>query len=136
VLSLITGNLPAGQNIPVTAVYSGDSQYPGSTSQAVPVTVTATPSPTELSASPTSAPEGSPVTLSVVVTNTGITILADGTVDLYDGTTLIDSQSLANGQAQFMPSSLSKGTHALTAVYAGSGHFDPSLSQAVTVEIT
>jgi hypothetical protein len=62
--------------------------------------------------------------------------MADGKVDLYDGTTRIGSQSLANGQVQFMPPNLSKGTHTLTAVYTGTGRFDPSLSQTVVVTIT
>jgi hypothetical protein len=58
-----------------------------------------------------------------------------GTVSFYDGTTLLGSSSLGSGAATYSLSTLSVGTHSITAVYSGDANFNPNTSavSAVTV---
>lgn len=55
-----------------------------------------------------------------------------GSVDFYDGTTLLGSGTLASGDATYATSSLSSGTHAITAVYSGDSNFSSVTSSAVS----
>ncbi len=54
-----------------------------------------------------------------------------GSVDFYDGTTLLGSASLANGTGIYATSSLASGTHSITAVYAGDTNFAGATSSAI-----
>jgi hypothetical protein len=54
-----------------------------------------------------------------------------GTVTFKDGTRTVGSASLSGGQAGFTTSTLSKGTHQITAVYGGSSSFLTSTSSAL-----
>ena len=53
-----------------------------------------------------------------------------GTVNFYDGTTLLGSDNSTNGTASLSTSSLSVGSHSLTAQYVGNTWFDASTSAA------
>ena len=55
-----------------------------------------------------------------------------GTVTFMDGTTTLGTGSLSGGQASFSISSLSHGTHQITAVYGGSSGFATSTSNVVS----
>jgi hypothetical protein len=56
-----------------------------------------------------------------------------GNVTFYDGTTVLGMGSLNTaGQAAFPTSSLSEGTHSITAVYGGDSNFATSTSTALT----
>ena len=63
-----------------------------------------------------------------------------GTVKILDGATTVGSGILSNGTVSIAVSSLSTGSHSMTAAYQGSGVFAPStsapLSQIVTVATT
>jgi hypothetical protein len=52
-----------------------------------------------------------------------------------DGTTQLGTGTLASGNASFQTSSLTAGTHSITAIYAGSSTFKPSTSVALTQTI-
>jgi sugar lactone lactonase YvrE len=55
-----------------------------------------------------------------------------GSVDFYDGTTLLGSGTLASGSAAYATSSLAAGSHSITAVYAGDSSFSSVTSSAVS----
>ena len=85
-------------------------------SQAYSLTVTATSS-TSLSG-PTLVVVGQPATFTATVTGAAPT--PSGLVTLYDGSNIIASGSLDNtGHASFLTSTLTLGSHTLTAVYNG-----------------
>lgn len=123
----------------VTAVYSGDANFSGSTSSEVTVTInSATPinTTTSLTASPTSALVGASITFSSTVTPASGGAIPTGTVIFMDGSSAIGVENLdANGDASLITSALLAGVHSITAVYSGSGSFNGSTSTAVTVTI-
>ena len=55
-----------------------------------------------------------------------------GSVDFYDGTTLLGSGTLASGSATYATSSLSSGMHSITAIYSGDSNFTSVTSAAVS----
>ncbi|HEV2380406.1 MAG TPA: FG-GAP-like repeat-containing protein [Terriglobia bacterium] len=59
-----------------------------------------------------------------------------GTVVFDDGATAMGSGSLASGTATFTTSSLSVGTHEITAVYSGDSHFNPNVAPSITQTVT
>ena len=113
----------------LTAVYSGSTGYAGSTSTTVnevvnPLTTTTT----TLEASPVPATFGQSVTLSVTVASGSGT--PTGSVQFLDGSTILGRPPLSGGTATLSTSSLSLGSHSLTAVYTASGNFAGSTSTA------
>jgi Bacterial Ig-like domain (group 3) len=127
-----TTSLTAG-NHNITAVYSGDTTYAGSTSNVVVQKdkgKTACTWPTK----PTIVSFGKPCTFSVQI---GVQSPGSGNptgiVTFYDGGKTLGTGSLwTDGYAQFNISSLSKGTHSLTATYNGDDNFDGCSSSAVS----
>ena len=125
-ITLIAGN----HNI--TAVYSGDTTYAGSTSSLVQKVKgkTACTWPTK----PTTVSFGKPCTFSVQI---GVQSPGSGnptgSVTFYDGGKTLGTGNLgADGHATFSISSLSKGTHSITATYAGDDNLDGCSSSAVS----
>ena len=84
---------------------------------------------TTLSISPNPANVGQPVTLTAIVSPASAT----GTVSFYDGATLLGTVALSNGTAILTLSSLTLGSHSLTAVYSGDASFSGSTSSIVTL---
>jgi hypothetical protein len=126
-----TTSLTAG-NHTITAVYSGDSTYAGSTDSLVQKVKgkTACTWP----AKPTTISYGKPCTFSVQI---GVQSPGEGnptgTVTFYDGGKTLGTGNLsAEGHATFSISSLSKGTHSITATYAGDDNLDGCSSSAVS----
>ena len=92
---------------------------------------------TTLSASPSSVAGGTPITLTATVTNGAVT--PTGSVNFYQGTTLLGASTLdGTGTATFSMSTanLYKGTYTVTATYTGSSTLAPSTSTAQTITIT
>ncbi len=84
---------------------------------------------TALTSSLTPSNQGQSVTFKAMITPAGAT----GQVSLRDGNTVIGSATLnASGVATFSTSSLSGGSHSITAVYPGDGNFTASTSAALT----
>jgi sugar lactone lactonase YvrE len=74
------------------------------------------------------------VTLTATVTSSSLT--PSGSVDFYDGATLLGSGTLVSGTATYATSSLAAGTHSVTAVYAGDTYFASVTSSAVSLVVT
>jgi hypothetical protein len=121
----------------ITAVYSGDTNFAGSTSSEVTITInSATPinTTTTLTASATSALVGTSLTFSAAVTPASGGGIPAGTIIFMDGSSAIGVVTLdANGNASLITSTLLAGVHSITAQYSGSGSFNPSTSSAISV---
>ncbi len=89
------------------------------------------PTSTVLSTSANPVAIGAPVTFSASVTTTGTTP-PTGTVRFYDGATLIGTGTLTGGVATFTTSSLTMGSHTITASFTGDVANSPSVSAAIT----
>jgi hypothetical protein len=130
--SLTTAALAVGTHF-ITASYSGDSNFTGSTSASLTQTVLATTSTTTtLTSSPNPSKSGRPVTFIATVSPS----TATGTVLFFDGSTLLGTSPLVGGQASFSTSSLSAGKHSITAAYSGNTNFNGSTSVVLTQSVT
>ena len=58
-----------------------------------------------------------------------------GAVTFKDGARILKTGTLANGKAAFTTASLGKGTHDITASYAGSASFNPHVSALIAVKV-
>ncbi|GAA3104734.1 hypothetical protein GCM10010464_79910 [Pseudonocardia yunnanensis] len=96
----------------------------------VTITYTATTSTTTLAAAPNPAAVGQPVTLTATVT---CSVPTDtGTVTFYDGDTVIGIVPVTGSDVATLPtSSLSIGSHTLTARFVGDTACPPSISNTV-----
>ena len=127
-------SLPTGTDS-VTAVYSGDDTYNGSTSAILVITVTAAAlmeTTTTLTVSSTSIQSGSSVTLTATLSSP----TATGTVIFDNGTTSLGTGAVVAGIATLTTAALPVATDSLTAVYSGDTSFAASTSTAVEVEVT
>lgn len=117
-------------NHSVTAVYSGDSAHLGSTSNAVNVLVEPDITTASVASTPHSVTYGQSVAFTAIVS--GNDAIPTGSVAFLDGTAILGSAVLdTNGAAVFSTSSLSVGTHAITASYSGTAQFGSSTSAAL-----
>ena len=91
--------------------------------------MTAAGTATTLGATPNPASFGSSVTFTATVASLGGT--PAGSVSFLDGATALGSGTLNAGQATLVTSSLSVGSHSITAVYAATANFTASTSAAV-----
>jgi hypothetical protein len=125
-----TETLPVGTHT-ITAVYSGSADLSTSTSAGIAEVTTAAKTTTTLTASPNPSADGASVTFTVKVTAaTGP--VPTGTVTLKNGSATIGSAALNTaGTVAFSDSTLTVGTHSITAVYAGSTDDLTSTSAAV-----
>ncbi|MCY3016429.1 MAG: Ig-like domain repeat protein [Planctomycetota bacterium] len=119
-----TTALAVGSYTPITAAYAGDTNYlsvTSATSPAITLTVNkATPVPTiARTAGSASSTYGSSITLTATVPAVPGAAVPTGTVQFYDGATLIGTaQTLSNGTASISTSALSVSSHtAIKATY-------------------
>ncbi len=134
-----TSKLPVGPRL-FTAVYVGDTNFSGSTSDGTGLTVGKDPAVTTATSSTAANTSvfGQPVTLTATVaasapgsgTPTGSVMFLEGSTVL--GTVTLDN----NGVATLPVSTLAVGDHTITVVYLGDGNFSagtpPTLTQTVT----
>jgi hypothetical protein len=125
----------------ITASYAGNSADAASTSNALSIQVNAnapqqTTTTTTLTASPATAPSGQAITLTATVAPTSGSSSPSGTVTFQDGSTAIGSAPLATGKGVITVSTLSVGSHSITAAYSGDAANLSSNSNPVTVTIT
>ena len=59
-----------------------------------------------------------------------------GSVNFYDGATPLGSVPLSGATAAYSSSSLTTGTHSITATYAGNGNFNPNSTLATSLTVT
>jgi hypothetical protein len=144
IVTLGTGMLAGGKatltksnlavaNHSVTAAYSGDANFASSTSAIFIQTVNKANSSTALVSSLNPADSGTTVsftaTVSAVAPGTGV---ATGTVTFLDGIKSLANITLnSSGKAVFSTSSLTVGTHSMTAKYNGDTNFNTSTSNLV-----
>jgi sugar lactone lactonase YvrE len=70
-----------------------------------------------------------------VVSVTGSAGTPQGTVELFDGTTVLTQTTLIAGAATFAPQTLSAGTHSLSAAYLGDGVNPAATSATLSVSV-
>jgi hypothetical protein len=128
--SLSTSALSAGTHS-LTAVYSGNASFSGSTSAAHSHVVNAGSSTVSLVAAPNPGVYLDPETLTATVTPSAST----GTVEFFDGATSLGTAAVSSGSAAVVTSSLAVGVHSLTAVYSGDSNHSAATSSAVSLEI-
>ena len=127
--TISTPQLSAGTHS-ITAQYNGDATYSGSSSSTLSHTVNKAATTTTLTSNRNPANGGQSVTFTAAVSPA-----ATGTVQFFDGTTLIGSAALSAGSASVSTSSLSAGTHSMTATYVGDANFTGSTSAVLTQTI-
>jgi hypothetical protein len=120
----------------LTAVYSGDTDFTGSTSPVDTQTVAQAGTTTSVAGAPDPSVFGQAVTLTATVVpvppGSGT---PTGTASFFDGATLLGSGTLSGGVATFTTSTLSVGSHAITAVYSGDSTFTGSTSPVDTLTV-
>jgi hypothetical protein len=116
----------------ITAVFSANANFLGSTSSAVSVNVTKAGSTTKIKSSVNPSSFHQSVTFTATVTSATSGIPA-GSLTFRNGTTTLGSATLnANGVATFTTTALTVGSHSITGVYAGNADFKTSASTALT----
>ena len=119
---LTLSNLTSG-NHSITAEYSGDFAFLGSTSAPVEQFVKS-PSSISLASSPNPSLSGESISLTATVSP----MEATGTVEFKDGAASLGVAPVSNGLAVLSVSSLAAGSHSLTADYSGDTTYAPSAS--------
>ena len=114
--SLPTSSLPVG-NFVITAVYSGDSNYSGATTE-TPVTIQVVPATTSTSLSTATTPQGTILTATVAVTSPGNPPIT-GVVAFYEGTTLLGTAPVTNGIATLNIGAVAASSSAFSAIFSG-----------------
>src|SRR6185437_12339767 len=125
-----TTDLPAGVHA-ITATYSANTTFAASTSATLSQSVTQAASTTALISSANPSAVGQSVTFTATVTS-GVTATPTGTVVFKDGASPIFSGTLNAGTLSFSISTLSLGSHSITAAYQGDANFTASTSSVVT----
>jgi sugar lactone lactonase YvrE len=98
-------------------------------------------STTTVSAAPSEAQSGTPVELLVTVSDSPMTFTPTGPVTFMDGSTVLGTAMLIPGTlpdtatASYTTSTLSLGTHSITAVFPGDVNVSNSTSSAITVTV-
>ena len=113
----------------ITATYNGSSSFNTSASSTLTQTVNKDSTTSSVTSSLNPSNHGQTVTFTAtVVANAPGTAVPTGTVTFKDGTKTLSSKSLSSGKATYSTSSLSRGSHSITAIYGGSSSFLGSTS--------
>jgi hypothetical protein len=132
--TLSTRTLPLGTDT-VTAVYSGSSDFAGSTSNGLAIAVGRTATATLVTSSTAAPAYGNSFTLTATVTP-ATTDSPAGTVSFYHGTTLLGTGAAsAGGIATLSVTLTTLGANAITALYSGSVNFSPSTSNPLSLTV-
>ena len=134
--TLAIATLGAGPHS-ITATYGGDTNFSGSNSSSVGVTVAQSSTTTTLSV-PSSAIVGQSVTFSATVAAVAPGAgSATGTVQFYvDSVAFGSAVALSNGVATSPATTLALGGHAIVAVYSGDVNFAGSTSAQSTLNVS
>lgn len=130
--TFITSSLGVGTHS-ITAVYGGDASYEGSSSGTLVESIGQASSSTMLATSADPVDLGQAVTFTASVTSSGGT--PSGTVTFMDGSSILGSATLNGGIASMTTSSLTVGSHSVTAVYGGDANVVGSTSAAVAESV-
>lgn len=124
-----TSGLPAG-TVSVTAAYSGNGTFTGSTSSPLPQSVNRSTTTTVLTSSSSTVVAGTPFTLTAVVTSSTASG-PSGSVSFRDqssGTVIGSAAVGANGHAALNVAALPAGSYSIVASYSGDANFQASSS--------
>jgi hypothetical protein len=120
--SLTTAGLPAGTRT-IEARYGGDGSFEPGTGSSPHVIRDAANTPSiTVTSSRNPSPTGQFVSLSANIN------VPSGTMQFYDGATLLGQAPITSGRAVLTTSSLPAGSHAITARYVGNGTTPPVIS--------
>jgi hypothetical protein len=129
----------------ITAVYSGDTSWAASTSNAITLQSTLLPVSVTLAVNINTVAAGQTVTLLAAVTPlsppaANIEQNPTGNVIFYDGTTMMGTVALSPtlnhaSTATLITGSLPGGQNVLTAYYVGDLYFAPGTSNTVTIDV-
>jgi hypothetical protein len=117
----------------MTALYGGDVNLAGSRSVGVKQVVSKATTTTTLASSQNPSTVGQSVTFTAKVTPQFASAVT-GSVSFFDGTTALKTAPLSGGVVKFTTSTLTTGSHTITATYNGNTNFDgssASLTQTV-----
>ena len=128
VATLIKTNLPAG-SLSITATYNGDTETARSTSVSLSQSVNQSNSGTTLKTSVNPSSFGQAVIFTATVTSA--TTVPTGSVTFLDGANALGAVALAGGKASFSTTTLSQGSHSITAVYGGTANIKGSGSSPI-----
>jgi hypothetical protein len=136
VASLTVSSLAVGDHS-ITATYEGDNTYQGNSSYVLTQTVNANDTTVSLSSSQAQSQYGQAVTFTAVITlgSDAVSGTPTGLVDFYSDGVYIGSGTLSSGVASFTISTLSVGTHTITAVYEGDSVYNGSTSDPLTQQV-
>lgn len=136
-VTLTGAAVPGAGTHQVEAVYAGSGTiYSPGTSNAIALSATPIPTTTVLTESPWIVPAGTTVTVTANVSPVSAdNYTLSGTVSLYDGGTLVGTNTLSSGQATFKVGLAALGTHNLTAKYNASTTFAASSSSPLPVYV-
>lgn len=133
IASVTASSLTVGSHR-LTAVYSGDVNYHGSTS--APMLQTVSLATISLSIAGPSTPVDAGTTLSLTGTLSSNGIAPTGALMLKDGAATIATQNVsAGGSFTFTTSTLALGAHTLSVSYTGDGHDAAAVSNSLAVVI-
>ena len=149
VATLATSTLATGSH-QITAAYQGDTDFAASTSPALTETIQKIATSTAVSPSANPAEAGAAVAFTVTVTaanSTNPNVAITGTVNLMEGSTVLGTGTVASTRLSSAPgaatatatisvSSMTPGSHAITAVYAGDTNYVGSTSSAALETIS
>ncbi|MGA7524998.1 MAG: Ig-like domain repeat protein [Acidobacteriaceae bacterium] len=131
--SIQTSTLAAGTHI-LSVSYGGDADNFSSTSAGLTQTVNITSTTTALGASANPVVAGKAVTFTATVIASSGT--AAGTVNFYNGATLLGSGTLNGaGVASYSTAGLAVGTYSITAAYQGTTNDSASTSAALSFSV-
>ena len=131
-----TSTLSVGTHL-ITATYNGNATFPPSTTTAaLSQTVSLASTTTTLASSLNPSGPGQSVTFTATVSTLSPGVGSPtGSVTFNEGTTLLGTASLSGGRATFISSTLSTGTHPITAVYSGDTSFMGSTSPVLVQSV-
>jgi pseudomonalisin len=129
--SLSINTLQAGSHL-ISASYLGDVQNAPSVSPTVSIQVGKLASSVTASSSQPVSTHGQAVTLSATITG----LSPSGTVQFMDGSTALGTASIIAGVASLQTSTLSVGTHTITALYSGDTNNTASTSANIVQTVS
>jgi uncharacterized repeat protein (TIGR03803 family) len=128
-----TGTLAAGTySNDIQASFAAVGSYSAATaSNNLTITKVVLPATITLTGAPNPVFLGNPITLAATVSSTAGT--PTGSVQFLDGTAPLGSFPLVGGVASLVTSTLSLGSHNITALYSGDNNFGPQTSSILVV---
>ena len=131
VATFSTSNLSLGTH-ELTAVYSGDGNFAGSTSVVLSQLVQQGSTNTTLNSSANPSALDRSITLTATVSSGGATV-PTGSVKFEDGNATLGTSSLNGVAAAYLSIAiLAAGTHSITAVYSGDTNYAPATSSVLS----